>query len=146
MAPATDYDGELIIYNKAEANGEYVKINCTIPFVTSTINFQNSNDCENDDAYAFRLVNVPSATFFTFYDDPNCSGSGNFTFRFKTVRHPTTMVKAMSIEEAGAGEVNQVVMPAGVLVISTQRSGDVGGKLSCVKIERSAAPTGSKKK
>lgn len=136
---AEEYEGSLILYDQPE-NGLYTKIVCTIPFVSGTINFHDSPDCENDKAYGFKLEKVPSATFFGFYDDPDCSGSGNFAFRFKTVKHPTTMETPMGIEEAGKKEVGSVVTP-GVMLISTSDRGQVGGKLSCVKIERSAVPS-----
>jgi hypothetical protein len=133
-------DGALVILNKRNADGTY-PVNCSIPFVTSTINFQdNSLGCENDDAYAFRLENVPSATFFSFYDNPACTyETGNFAFRLKTIKQPTTMKDGLDLEEAGLKPVGAVVVP-GVMMISSRIDEQVGGKLSCVKIERSAVP------
>lgn len=144
-AVAQDYEGQLVIYNKPEASGQYEKVNCTIPFKTSTINFQNNDlGCGNDDAYAFKLDNVPSATYFAFYDDPACSDSGNFAYRFKTIKHPTNMITPASILTAGSGVVGEVVTGSpGVMLVSSYRKGgdaDVDGKLSCVKIERSEVP------
>ncbi|MFJ4145894.1 hypothetical protein [Pseudomonas sp. NPDC089734] len=137
---ASEADGQLVILNKKNADGSY-PINCSIPFVSSIIDFQNNSlGCGNDDAYAFRLENVPSATFFSFHDTPNCSESGGFSYRFKTIKQPTNMVEALEIEEAGKKPVGAVVVP-GVMMISSSTSGQVGGKLSCVKIERSAVPS-----
>ncbi|RMQ50648.1 hypothetical protein ALQ04_04527 [Pseudomonas cichorii] len=132
-------DGDLIILNKKEAN-DY-PVNCGIPFVTSVINFQNNSlGCKNDDAYAFRLENVPSATFFSFYDSPDCTDKGGFSYRFKTIKQPTNMTVGMDIEEAGKKTEGSVVVP-GVMLISSSTTGQVGGKLSCVRIERSAVPS-----
>lgn len=137
---ASEPDGQLVIFNRKNGDGSY-PINCSIPFVSSTIDFQNNSlDCSNDEAYAFRLENVPSATFFSFHDAPNCSESGGFSYRFKTIKQPTNMVTALEIEEAGKKPEGAVVVP-GVMMISSNTSGQVGGKLSCVKIERSAAPS-----
>ncbi|GFM68991.1 MULTISPECIES: hypothetical protein [Pseudomonas] len=137
---AADADGQLVILNKKNADGTY-PINCSIPFVTSTLNFQNNSlGCENDDAYAFKLENVPSATFFSFYDSPECTESGGFSYRFKTIKQPTHMEQGFDIEEAGKKPVGSVVLP-GVMLMSSSTSGQVGGKLSCVKIERSAVPS-----
>ena len=134
-------DGQLIIYDKKNNDGTYPNINCTLPFVTSTIDFQkNSEGCKNDQAYAFKLENVPSATFFTLSDSPDCYESGGFYYRFKTVKHPTTMEAPMEIEDAGQKAVGSVVTP-GVLLIASTTTGQVDGKLSCVKIERSAVPS-----
>ncbi|MBX8493270.1 hypothetical protein K5D34_25510 [Pseudomonas cichorii] len=139
VAQGADADGQLVILNKKNPDDTYPN-NCSIPFVTSTINFQdNSLGCVNDDAYAFRLENVPSATFFSFYDSPACTESGNFSYRFKTIKQPTDMELGLDIEEAGKKQVGSVVVP-GVMLISSSTSGQVGGKLSCVKIERSAVP------
>ncbi|MBX8577891.1 hypothetical protein [Pseudomonas cichorii] len=136
---AAEPDGQLVILNKKNSDGTY-PINCSIPFVTSTINFQdNSLNCKNDDAYGFRLENVPSATFFSFHDSPSCMDHENFSFRFKTIKQPTNMEEGIDIEEAGKKPVGSVVVP-GVMVIFSRASEQVGGKLSCVKIERSAVP------
>ena len=141
MRGAQEYEGQLVIYNKKNNDGTYPNINCTLPFVTSTIDFQNnSQGCVNDEAYAFKLENVPSATFFTFSDSPSCSESGGFYYRFKTIKRPTTMELPMDIEEAGQKAIGSVVTP-GVLLIASSTTGQVGGKLSCVKIERSAVPS-----
>ncbi|KTB76989.1 hypothetical protein [Pseudomonas syringae] len=135
-----EYEGQIVIYNKKGADGTYQQINCTLPFVTSEVNFQdNSEGCVNDDAYAFKLDKVPSATVFTFTDAPDCSESGAFYYRFKTVEHPTTMELPMDIEIAGQETVGSVVTP-GVLLVASTTTGQVGGKLSCVKIVRSAVP------
>ncbi|GFM84568.1 lipoprotein [Pseudomonas cichorii] len=137
---AADADGQLVILNKKTGDGIY-PINCSIPFVTSTINFQNDSlDCDNDEAYGFKLENVPSATFFSFHDSPNCTDNENFSFRFKTIQQPTNMEKGIDIEEAGKKPPGSVVVP-GVMLIFSRVDEQVGGKLSCVKIERSAVPT-----
>jgi len=136
-----EYEGQLIIFNKKENDGSYPNINCTLPFVSSQVDFQdNSHGCRNDDAYAFKLEEVPSATFFTLTDSPDCTETGNFYYRFKTIKHPTTMEVPMDIETAGQKAVGSVVVP-GVLLIASRTAGQVGGKLSCVKIERSAVPS-----
>ncbi|AHG43538.1 hypothetical protein N018_09705 [Pseudomonas syringae CC1557] len=135
-----EYEGQIVIYNKKDANNTYPSINCTLPFITSEVNFQNNSEgCVNDDAYAFKLEEVPSATFFTFTDAPDCSDSGGFYYRFKTIQHPTTMTEPMDIGTAGQKAVDSVVTP-GVLLVASKTTGQVGGKLSCVKIERSAVP------
>jgi hypothetical protein len=140
LLQASGADGLLVILNKRNADGTY-PINCSIPFVTSTIDFQNNSlGCVNDDAYAFRLENVPSATFFSFHDAPGCSDSGNFSIRLKTIKQPTNMEQGFELEEAGGKPEGSVVVP-GVMLISSRVIEQVGGKLSCVKIERSAVPT-----
>jgi len=139
--PQQEYVGQVVIYDKKDNDGSYTKIVCTIPFVTSTIDFQdNSLGCDNDVAHAFQLKLVASATYFTFTDDPDCDNSGNFYYRFKTIKHPTDMEKPMEIEAAGRTPVGSVATP-GVLVIASTTTGQVHGKLSCVKIERSAVPS-----
>jgi hypothetical protein len=136
-----EYIGQVTLYDKKNNDGSYTKVVCTIPFVTSTINFQdNSLGCVNDETYAFILQKVDSATYFTFTDEPDCSDKGGFYYRFKTIKHPTDMEKPMEIEAAGRIPVGSVATP-GVLVIASETSGQVGGKLSCVKIERSAVPS-----
>lgn len=112
---------------------------CSLPFINSTVNFRADARCDNDRVKEFKLEGVPSATFFAFYDDPDCTESGNFAFRFKTVKHYFTMPFAMNIGVAGKKEVGTVVTP-GVLLISSTWREQVDGKLSCVRIERSAVP------
>ncbi|MBI6852474.1 hypothetical protein YA0002_06825 [Pseudomonas cichorii] len=137
---AAEPDGQLVILNKKNADGTY-PINCSIPFITSTIDFQNNSlGCENDEAYGFRLENVPSATFFSFHDSPLCMDNENFSFRFKTIKQPTNMDAGLDIEEAGKKPPGSVVVP-GVMLIFSKVDEQVGGKLSCVKIERSTVPT-----
>lgn len=134
-ASAEDYVGVMTLYNGED------KFTCSLPFINTTLDFTSpSSNCENDTVYSFKLERVPSATVFSFYDAPDCSESGNFAFRFKTVKHPTTMLKAEKLDDLGKKEVGTVVTP-GVLLISSTYREQVEGKLSCVKIERSAVPT-----
>lgn len=137
---AAEADGQLVILDERKNDGTY-PTNCVIPFVTSQIDFQDDSfGCTNDEAYAFKLENVPSATYFLFSDSPSCTDSGNFYYRFKTIKQPTHMDQGMEIEVAGRKEEGSVAVP-GVMVIASKTTGQVGGKLSCVKIERSAVPT-----
>ncbi|MEW9679227.1 hypothetical protein [Pseudomonas sp. TE50-2] len=88
---------------------------------------------KNDDAYYFRIDGVPSGVLITFYDEPYCSGTGNFVFTVRTTQSPTT-TDTIRLSSAH-GRPTGSMLAAGLRLESTEGSGQVDGKLSCVRIE-----------
>lgn len=129
------YHGRLEIYG-----GKETALVCTLAFENGSYNFKSIEDCKNDTASHFKLDEVPSAAFITFYDAPDCASHDNFIIKMKTVKHPTTTVEAVDLTAASKKRPNEVVAP-GIIMISTENDRDqIKDKLSCVKIERSSGP------
>ncbi|MBD8495638.1 hypothetical protein [Pseudomonas syringae] len=130
--------GQVIIYDKQQDNGEF-KENCRFNFKDENVNFQKDDyDCSNDEAYFFKLENVPSASYVSFFDDPDCDvGDGNFDFKVKTIRNPTTMQHPYSLKTAHGQAEGTILDPGGVRLDSKNGNEQVEGKLSCVKMELS---------
>ncbi|WP_109513593.1 hypothetical protein [Pseudomonas ovata] len=133
--------GQVIIYDKQQDNGEF-KENCRFNFKTERVDFQDGDhNCTNDNAYFFKLENVPSASHVSFFDDPDCDvDEGNFDFNVKTIRNPTTMQHPYSLKTAHGQEVGTILDPGGVRLFSKHGDEQVEGKLSCVRMELSPTP------
>lgn len=138
---AQDYTGSLKIYDKD------MGLMCSIDFVNGETHFKDSATCDNDKAGFFGLDEVPSAALVTFYDAPDCAGHDNFIFTIKTIKHPTSTAREttttqgpVSLKTAAETEINKVVVPGVLLVASEINSNPIDERLSCVKIQRSAAP------
>lgn len=113
---------------------------CRIPPVAGeneVYRFGKGKFCDelpNDEAYNFRINGLPSAVLITFYDSPDCAADvGNFAFQVRTLQSPTT-VGDMLLSTAHAGETGEILNP-GLRLEWTEGSGQVGGKLSCVRVE-----------
>ncbi|MDR2307447.1 MAG: hypothetical protein LBE53_09660 [Paucimonas sp.] len=87
----------------------------------------------NDEAYYFKIDGVPSAVLVTFYDSSNCSSTGNFIIKVRTMQSPTT-TEPIKLSTAHSKPVNEILAP-GLRLEDKAGSGQVDGKLSCVRIE-----------
>lgn len=127
------FHGSLKIYQKDD-------LICILPFDSGSFNFKNTDDCKNDSASGFKLEEVPSAAFITFYDAPDCASHDNFIIRVKTAKHPTTTVNVVNLTEAAKVRPNDPVAPNVIMISTENDQGQIKDKLSCVKIERSSGP------
>ncbi|SER96047.1 hypothetical protein SAMN03159444_05529 [Pseudomonas sp. NFACC02] len=130
------YQGRLEIYGGNEGNA----LNCSLPFDNGNFPFKNMEDCNNDNASAFKLIDVPSAAFITFFDAPDCASHDNFIIKMKTVKHPTNTETPVDLTAASKKNPNEVIAPGIIMVNTENDQGQIKDKLSCVKIERSTGP------
>ena len=130
------YQGRLEIYGGKKGDD----LSCTLAFENGSFNLKNIDECENDTASKFKLDEVPSAAFITFYDAPDCASHDNFIIKMKTVKHPTTTVEAVDLTTAAKKRPNEVVVPGIIMITTENDQGQIKDKLSCVKIERSSGP------
>ncbi|WP_143024548.1 hypothetical protein [Pseudomonas abietaniphila] len=130
------YHGRLKVYKGKDGS----ELTCTLAFENGSFNFKDIEGCENDKASHFILEEVPSAAFITFYDAPDCASHDNFIIKMKTVKHPTTTLKAVELTEAAKKLPNEVIAPGIIMISKENDQGDIKDKLSCVKIERSSGP------
>jgi hypothetical protein len=97
----------------------------------------------NDEAEFFKLVNAPSATVISFHDSPKCEDKAdqNFYMYLKTVKKNVTFEKPLELRVVIETPVDDVIQGSGgVRMEKKLQNGQVHGKLSCVKIKRSAVP------
>lgn len=132
-------DGTIVLSDKNDSNS------CTIPFVTGTYNLLENgagHGCENDTLSMIGLNNVPSATTVFLSDTPDCNKKDgqNYWVEFKTIKQPTN-VKGLLISKFFDKSNGDVIAPGIRRVDAYHRNDDsFDGKLSCVKITRSAIP------
>lgn len=135
----SDTDGTITFYGR-DQNGQPGDEICTLPFVTKEYIFNQIDQCINDDAYSFKLSGVPSATRFGFYDDEGCTETQDqkFYFTMKTVKNNLTMDTHVQISNLNQYKIGEIIPgTGGVRLESKYVDGQVGGKLTCVKITRS---------
>mgnify|MGYP006895665571 CR=1 FL=1 len=119
---------------------------CTLSFTHGEYSFPDIENCQNDEARWFKLVDVPSATFVRFDDHPSCEDGHdqNFIFILKTVKNDLTMQEPVSMESLKGVTEGQIVPGAPGLRMERnyvdKDNDQVKGKLSCVEIIRSAIP------
>ena len=97
-------------------------------------NFPN-NGCKNDDMYWYRVENAPSGTLITMYSEAHCPDGESWWFTIRTYIQPTT-TGWRKIAGLGPAALKSIVT-GGVLLDQKKYSegSQVGGKLSCVKID-----------
>ncbi|WP_139271805.1 MULTISPECIES: hypothetical protein [Pseudomonas] len=96
-------------------------------------------NCSNDEARYFALDNVPSATQIRFDGIPCKSDRNQWSFKIKTIVQPTT-TRRINLRELQTAVLGSIVV-RGVMYIENNRPGEYNdGKLSCVKVLRSALP------
>ncbi|WP_295475058.1 hypothetical protein [uncultured Pseudomonas sp.] len=131
--------GNLVIYDKRKDNGDW-PVNCSIPFERTVTNFPDGDDgCTNDEAYGFKINNAESAAIVWFDDNGKCEGGGNFRFKLRTIKNPTSMTEVMPLDALDQYSAGQVVTP-GLQLIEKNVDGQIHGKLSCVEITMSPLP------
>ncbi|WP_175651647.1 hypothetical protein [Pseudomonas sp. Marseille-P9899] len=140
----TRSNGTLELYKKGQQDGVPGNLSCSIDLVTGEHNFHESENCENDEIYFFKLLNAPSATTISFHDSPDCNEKNdqNFYLYFKTVKHNFSFETPLSLTITAATAVGRIVAGSGGLLRMEKKmtTGQIDGKLSCVTIKRSAAP------
>lgn len=102
----------------------------------------NPGGCPNDDAYYFSLRNVPSASTISFSSEAACTlekSQSDWIFELKTTQ---SNLSTGQIRLSGfSGLTNNKPLPPpdkGLLMVDNfHRSGNVDGKLSCIKIDLS---------
>ncbi|QXI39903.1 hypothetical protein [Pseudomonas xantholysinigenes] len=127
-------EGNVIIYDKE------LRRSCSlqpIAGVNEVYRFGSGKTCTSlpsDEAYYFKIDGVPSAVLVTFYDSPDCSSDvGNFAFMVRTTQSPTTLNEIL-LSDAHEKPAGTILGP-GLRLEWKTGSGQVGGKLSCVRIE-----------
>jgi hypothetical protein len=134
-------DGVLRFAENSDGSGD----SCAVPFVTSTWDFRHDDgdgepNCTNDQMSYFKLDNVSSATNFTL-DSERCAGEEErWSYTLNTYIQPVTS-RWVAISEL-VGLVKDDIVVRGVRVVRAYNTGEVStkGKLSCVRIKRSALP------
>lgn len=128
--------GTLKLAQNSDGGGD----SCSLTTAEDTYYNMQYHGCKNDQMSYFQLSNVPSATEIQF-DSEKCSGgSHRWTYRIKTIVHPTT-TRWISFAELKGAQVNDIVVK-GVRLISREDDGGVSptGKLSCVRTKPSPLP------
>ncbi|MFT0865736.1 hypothetical protein [Pseudomonas sp. CAM1A] len=126
-------EGNVIIYDKE------LKRSCSLKPIAGKneeYRFGSGKTCTslpNDEAYYFKMDGVPSAVLVTFYDDPDCDATGNFAFMVRTLQSPTTLDEILL--SAAHEKPEGTILAPGLRLEWKRGSGQVGGKLSCVRIE-----------
>lgn len=142
LLPATATAAGIIEFYSKNSQGAPGDLTCSLPFEYGRYNFHD-NDCKNDHASFFKLINVPSASYFELFDHPDCSQSdkGNFVFLFKTMKNNLSSETPALIESAGGGNVGSIAPGAPYVRLEAKyRDGQVEGKLSCVFIRPPGSP------
>ena len=150
VAPTAVAAGAILTLYGAEGNEQ-----CSIAFSTFIHRFRewhddsgeimpptNPGNCPNDDAYYFSLRNVPSASTITFSSEAACTldkSQSDWIFKLKTTQ---SNLSTGQIRLSGfSGLTNNKPLPPpdkGLLMVDNyHRSGNVDGKLSCIKIDLS---------
>lgn len=140
---ATQNSGTLELYGRDEAGGLPGKLICILDLVSATHDFVADPLCANDEMYTFKLINAPSATVISFYDTPDCNETTeqNFYIVLKTIKHPLTFEKQLDLRNVISTPVGSIVPGSGGVRMERKlQSGQINGKLSCVKIKRSEVP------
>ncbi|MBO1539981.1 hypothetical protein [Pseudomonas sp. OA65] len=107
---------------------------------TAVQNFYMGNTaCANDEARYFALENVPSATLIRFDDSPCDKYADQYMFTIKTIVHPTE-TRRIGLRELKDARVDSIIVRGVQLVKKENEGGFQDGKLSCVKVWRSALP------
>ncbi|MBA6068677.1 hypothetical protein [Pseudomonas mosselii] len=108
-----------------------------IPGANEVYRFGSDKTCKqlpNDEAYYFKFDGLPSAVLVTFYDDPDCKfDTGNFVFQLRTLQNDVT-TEPMKLSTVHAQPEGNIIA-VGVRLERKSGSGQVDGKLSCVRIE-----------
>ncbi|MCU1734774.1 MULTISPECIES: hypothetical protein [unclassified Pseudomonas] len=136
-------NGTLELYKKGPQDGVPGNLSCSIELVTGEHNFHDSEACENDQIYYFKLLNAPSATVISFHDTPDCNDKTdqNFYFYLKTVKNNLTFENPLKLDIAATTPVGTIVAGSGGVRMEKKLvAGQIDGKLSCVTIKRSAVP------
>ena len=105
-------------------NGTQNKV-CELPIRDRTINFQNHNSCDNDEARSAVLTFLNPGTIIRVYDSPSCSTSDDWT-RID-IKEYTERYVINSFENSFENSRLKVVH---------HHDNGLDGKVSCVKIER----------
>ncbi|WP_447810769.1 hypothetical protein [Pseudomonas putida] len=91
--------------------------------------------CKNDDMYWYRIENAPSGTLITMYSEANCPGDKNWWFTIRTYIQPTTTTWR-KIADLGPAPAKSIITGGILLDLKKYKEGSqVGGRLSCVKID-----------
>ncbi|MHA6196307.1 hypothetical protein ACX3YG_18275 [Pseudomonas wadenswilerensis] len=127
---------------------------CILPIESGIYDFKDIAECVNDEARFFRVVNAPSATYIRLDDHPSCDEdhdddpenghNQNFIFIFKVVKNHATMEQPISFSQLSGTAEGQIIQGAPGLRMEfnyiDKDNNQINGKLSCVKITRSAVP------
>ena len=113
-------------------------VECSVPS-TPGDHIISRYSCTNDQAYAVRFVNVPSALNITFFDDKEsgkCQHKDSWEIEVRTIKSPTTTEAYMNLESM-AGAPNGSIIEPGVLKVRyiNPENNQIHGKLSCVRVE-----------
>ncbi|WP_146232245.1 hypothetical protein [Pseudomonas mosselii] len=125
--------GTVVIYDRQQARS------CSLQPVAGAnkeFKFGSGTTCPalpNDEAYFFRFDGVPSAVLVTFYDSGECKDDGNFAFQVRTTQNPTT-IDITSLSDVHGKPDGEIFAP-GAKLMWKKGTGQVDGKLSCVRIE-----------
>ncbi|NBA97402.1 hypothetical protein [Pseudomonas sp. R5(2019)] len=137
-------DGSIAFFNK---EGDQ---KCSIPFVSGFRALHAIQGCSDNQAYYFGLSSVPSATRFFLCSERldlpvdgknNCLNQFDWKYTLKTTRVITTTDK-IRISDLTNKAPGTVVVPGVVVVKIEHNGGNIDGKLSAVKIFRSAPGPG----
>lgn len=127
---------------KLSANADGGGKSCTLIIKETSVvqNFRMENTpCTNDEARYFALENVPSATQIRFDDSPCDKYHDQYMFTIKTIVHPTE-TRRINLRELRDARVDSIIVKGVKLVKKDNEGGFNDGKLSCVKVWRSALP------
>lgn len=121
------------------------KLKCSMPFVSGRFPLNVNGPCPDntwDDVTQFTVVDVPSASTFTLYDDENCNNRTDqaYIYTFKVVKNPTTTPEKVLIESAGTTQLGKLVHGTTLRLDYKLRNKDARDLLGCVLIQRSAVP------
>lgn len=142
IAAETRTNGTVELYGEKSSSDPTGELLCTFDLVNGTHDFTDM-ECPNDEAEFFKLVNAPSATVISFHDSPKCEDKAdqNFYMYLKTVQKNVTFEKPLELKAVIGTPVNDIVQGSGgVRMEKKYEVGQVHGKMSCLKIVRSAVP------
>lgn len=138
----TDYSqAEGSIFNWENDNSR----NSIVPAVTNPDGsakdyILSQRGCTNDQGYTTHLVDVDSGLTITYFDDKSgnsCQDNAGWEIEILTVKQPTTTdaVSRMSYSAMAGVPDGQLIVP-GVMKKRFRSGGDIGGKISCIRVER----------
>lgn len=150
VAPTAVAAGATITLYGKEGNEQ-----CSMAFSTDVYRFarwqdgdgnnhdpNNPGDCPNDDAYFFSLRNVPSASTIIFSSEVECTlerSQSDWIFELKTTQ--SNLSTGQILLSGFSGLTNNKPLPPpdkGLLMVDNfHRTGNVDGKLSCIKVDLS---------
>ncbi|MBH3411721.1 MULTISPECIES: hypothetical protein [Pseudomonas] len=90
-------------------------------------------ECGNDNAYYFKVENMPAGAVLMLADSPSCDDDGNFYFKLRSAKHPFQM-EWMKIQDLRTYAVGDQVKP-GLKLLVKKGTGQIHGKLSCFRYE-----------